>query len=414
MHLYLLIVAATALLHIPLKRVRRASVLYDAPANTGMPLANFENMQYAGEVSVGFPPQKFTLIFDTGSSWLWVPQTNCSCHHHSKSFEPSQSSTYNTTEELVPLTYGHGFAIGVLSFDAVEIAGVSARAQPFILVQKDSDFENLEVDGLFGLGFNKLSGNYSTLIENLKKQGAISKAVFSIYLSDSHFGSSDEGESSAISIGGYDLETYGNQTTENDIRWIKVYSETGYWAVALSAVELGDHRISYGSELAILDTGTSLILGPTFIIVELFAFMTEKYGCSRDVHSNLLSCDCGHEYEDLMFTLDNIKFSVPSSSYFAEFSGRCLFLVSGFSSNFWILGDVFLRNYYTIYDMEKERVGLVGTSEELDDDDSFSLFVLIFIGIALLLILILLATVFVLKKIRDRRRPANEVYIAMT
>lgn len=70
-----------------------------------IPLENYDQMQFYGRVSVGTPPQEFNVIFDTGSSDIWLPEASCDVCAGKRRYQPSASTSYVPTHSLVLLSY---------------------------------------------------------------------------------------------------------------------------------------------------------------------------------------------------------------------------------------------------------------------------------------------------------------------
>mmetsp|Transcript_3458 Transcript_3458/g.7176 ORF Transcript_3458/g.7176 Transcript_3458/m.7176 type:complete len:217 (-) Transcript_3458:898-1548(-) len=211
---------------------------------------------------------------------------------------------------------------GKLAHEAVGFSDdFKASNQTFVLVEKDSDFDGMEADGLLGLGFNVLSRGNPTLIETLKEQGLIEKSVFAIYLNDDNYGRSIfNNPASAITIGEYDLETYASDASEDSVHYLKVYKETGYWSVLNTEISIKSVKIFSGRQMAILDTGTSLIYGPSSQVLSIFAYFKKEHDCQEQ--GGMLTCRCAtvDDFPDIVFSLENKDFKVPPKKYFYQVS----------------------------------------------------------------------------------------------
>lgn len=147
----------------------------DADDDTiSVPLVDYHSVMYTGEIGLGTPPQLFEVIFDTGSSCLWVMsadgQPESTSTHSSVTstmlirkkkpkkylhyFHSSASSTYSSQGEPWTIQYGLGRASGYLSNDTFQLGSRSASGQIFAeATQLSGNFINKQqpMDGIMGL-----------------------------------------------------------------------------------------------------------------------------------------------------------------------------------------------------------------------------------------------------------------------
>ncbi|KAF9394723.1 Vacuolar protease A [Podila verticillata] len=318
----------------------------------GVPLSNYMNAQYYGDVNVGTPPQTFSVVFDTGSSNFWVPSTHCNsiaCFLHRR-FDSEKSSTFRPNGTEFAIQYGSGSLEGIISTDNLEVGGVVIKNQDFGESVKEPGlaFAFGKFDGIFGLGYDTISVlGVVPPFYNLINQKLIDEPVFGFYLANA--GGSTGGQ---MTLGGVDSNHY-----DGDLQWHNVRRK-GYWEIDLNKIVLGDEEVDLQAG-AVIDTGSSLIVLQT----DLAEMINNQLGAKKNYAGQwTLDCAVVPNLPEFSFFFGKTKYTLQGSDYVLNAGGSC---ISGFMGmdfppalgDLWIVGDVFLRKYYSVYDLGKNRVG---------------------------------------------------------
>ncbi|XP_021256800.1 pepsin A isoform X2 [Numida meleagris] len=312
-------------------------------------MQNYMDTSYYGTISIGTPQQDFTVIFDTGSSNLWVPSVYCTssaCSNHNR-FNPSESSTYVSTNETVYIAYGTGSMSGILGYDTVTVSNIEVQNQIFGLSETEpgSFFYYCNFDGILGLAFPSISSSGATpVFDNMMNQDLVAQDLFSVYLSK------DGASGSFVLFGGIDSDY-----TTNGIQWVPLSAET-YWQITMDRVTVGsDYIACFLTCQAIVDTGTSLLVMPESAYNRVLSDL--GVGSNGEV-----SCDAISQLPDVTFHIHGHAFTLSPSAYVLNEEGTCSLGFENMGTptelgEQWILGDIFIREYYVIFDRGNNRVG---------------------------------------------------------
>lgn len=156
------------------------------------------------------------VVFDTGSSNLWVPSSKCSilniaCYLHNKYYSEN-SDTYTEDGREFAIQYGSGALTGYFSKDTLTIGGLKVEGQVFAeAVQEPSlSFIAAYFDGIMGLGFPEISvGKVTPPFQNMIEQGLLPEPVFSFWLNRI----AEEEQGGEMVLGGVDPDHFKGEHT---------------------------------------------------------------------------------------------------------------------------------------------------------------------------------------------------------
>uniref|UniRef100_A0A914C6J2 Peptidase A1 domain-containing protein n=1 Tax=Acrobeloides nanus TaxID=290746 RepID=A0A914C6J2_9BILA len=361
---------------------------------------DWEDAEYVGNITIGTPEQRFIVVFDTGSSNLWVPDKNCdlvggvctnycepgsvwcpffcdypSCCTAGNSdssrifkkpnnlitcggkhlFDSSKSSTYKKNGQQFTIPYGRDNTTGYLGMDTVRFGDTQQLVIPnttfglATYISNDFNDDNI-IDGVLGLGFTSLAvdGVVPPLI-NAYNQHVIDRPLFTVYLQAL-------GDSVDV-VGG--VITYGDIDTQNcgPVIAYQPLTAEGYWQFRMQSISAVSFSSSDGWDV-ISSTGAQYIGGPQGVVDGL----AKAVGAQWNEDDQTYYIDCFSDYGQVTVNIGGKQYQIHKKSMLTDLGGgTCswnVFPINSFGHGAaWVLGAPFITSFCNIYDFGQNRIG---------------------------------------------------------
>lgn len=381
--------------HVDCTSRRRPSKLLQVPVLT-------DGMEYRIPVEVGHPAKQFELMIDTGSTLTWLINKEAVCSPPSgakackafgkRLFDCSLSSTCADGYPSGTLTesYGSGDVKVMMRRDKFFVGGSNGMKLNFgeaLSVSNAEYFFKGRYDGFLGLGWpkglheidNAESRDQATFITQLSEQHVGGKAVFGINLGSKEC----RGQ---ITFGGIDEAEFQSKITWAPLHDITDASEAEYWKVLIDGITIGNGQKMEASLPSVMDTGAFAIAFPSNSrIYASFTADIEKRTATTPLPFlkgtglpplPLVKCTQVSTLPDLTVYLSGQPFTLGPQEYVYTDretldiitphpgdvpQGYCVVGVIQMQMPAGIdilLGNNFLRAFYSIWDIEQKQFGL--------------------------------------------------------
>ncbi|KAF2025455.1 acid protease [Setomelanomma holmii] len=303
-------------------------------------------------VTIGDSKEEYHLLLDSAASNTWIMGQDCSteaCKTHN-TFGKGDSSTLKTQSTPFSVSYGTGSVSGTLASDTLHIGPLSPVLTFGLATTVSSEFSSYPMDGILGIGRGaKTDGsiNAPQVMDVLSSNNLIGAKLYGIHLS----------RGTSVNDGELNLGEVNKDRFSGDINWSDVVdNDTGFWEIKIDDAGVDGKTLGISGRTAIIDTGTSFILMPEPDAVKIHQ---QIQGYKQD--GETFSVPCGTS-SVVQFVFNKQSYNISTADWRGGKldSGLCRSNIIGrqtFKDTQWLVGDVFLKNVYSVFDFDKKRVG---------------------------------------------------------
>lgn len=213
------------------------------------------------------------------------------------------------------------------------------------------EFASYPMDGILGLGRADRTDNDvtdGTLLDALAEASLIPAKLYGIHLSRNSDGLKD-GE---LNLGAPNPDRY-----DGDLAWTStIDNDRGFWEIPIDDAAYGGTQAGLTDRTAIIDTGTSYMLLPGNDAAALHKLIPQSAQ-----NGEIFTIPCSTT-QSLQLSFNNIAYNISAKDYVGRNVGgsTCQSNIIGrrtFGDKQWLVGAVFLKNVYAVFDYDNSRIG---------------------------------------------------------
>lgn len=331
--------------------------------------------------------ETFQLLLDTGSSISWVYNQSCD----SDACKQTTISKFNDFSRPLVIESNFGLSYSgqnvegdlinglandiIMEFDNFKIGNFS-----FGLASTVPDlFDGFNVSGILGIPSSSDTHNRN-LIHQLTEKGDIDQQIFGLSLLSTnqiikYIDSNSEIIDLPSNYGG--LMIFGSKATNDLLKFTdNIYytdlidNDDDYWLINMTNIETSNDTVTLkfndsDSRQTIIDTGTTGFILPLYDADNLHQKLFGDDLITDNKGNYAFPCDA--QTQNLTFTINDHEFEVNVNDFkgkeyaTAGLQGKCASMIQGLDSQYWVFGAAFLSKYYTVFDLEKSRIGFGDT-----------------------------------------------------
>lgn len=347
------------------------------------------------KIPIGTPGQEISLLIDNNIYYSWLAGAS-NYNSHIPYFKASASSSYKNIS--IPYTLKSNdyiiseIFIGSLSTDNFNISGIMLYDQLFLHVEKFEEENSFTNNGYLGFGYKKIYQNYPNLVENLKAQGQINRAIFSF-----HINNLENSEEKVMIIGEIAKKYAGDSGID-----VHLLKNSSSWTVNMDSVMI-DNEVVDKNVTAEFKISSNYL----FVPKESAIFMFGNINSCNVSDDALIICVCNDKYyenfPDIVYTLNNTEFVLGPQSYIERDSTKCTLMIKAYNYSTWVFGKIFFDHFYVVYDYDNDKVTIF--QETIESSYFYEI-----IGACAVVIIVIFGIYLIL---RDRRSRISHEYKAL-